>query len=38
MKRYRTNRRKDRRIFQFSANRTRAINLRPMFRRGGIRL
>lgn len=38
MRRYKTNRRKDRRIFRRTASTTRAINVSPRSMRGGIRL
>lgn len=38
MRRYRTNRRKDRSIFKRTASTTRAINVSPKSMRGGIRL
>lgn len=36
--RKRMNKRKDRKIFRSTANKTRQINLRPVVMRGGIRL
>lgn len=38
MRRYRTNRRKDRKIFKRTASRVKAINVSPKSMRGGIRL
>ncbi len=38
MARKRVNKRKDKRIFQKTANKTKAINVNPKIMRGGIRL
>lgn len=36
MKRSRVKRIKDKRIFSRTANKTKAVNVKPMFQRGGI--